>query len=135
MLMIKALHIIAIIFWSAGLLYLPRLFVYHSECEGDDERRRFCVMERRLYWQIMTPAMCAALLFGALLLPHYRGDWVVWKLLLVLALVAFHGYCGFIMRRFGRGQTPHGAKFFRWYNEIPALLIVGIVLLVVLKPY
>lgn len=134
MLTIKALHIMSVIFWSAGLLYLPRLFVYHAECEDDAGRRRFCVMEKRLYWRIMTPAMCAALLFGALLLRHYSGGWTAWKILIALLLAAFHIYCGIVIVRFARGGTPHGARFFRIFNEAPALLIVAAVLLAVLKP-
>lgn len=135
MLTIKALHIISVIFWSAGLLYLPRLFVYHAECEDDAGRRRFCIMESRLYWRIMTPAMCAALAFAVFLLSHYRGGWIAGKLLVAFLLIIFHVYCGIAMRRFARGDAPHGAKFFRLFNEIPALLIVIAVLLAVLKPF
>ncbi|MBE8158255.1 MAG: protoporphyrinogen oxidase HemJ [Betaproteobacteria bacterium] len=135
MLWIKAFHVVSVIFWSAGLLYLPRLFVYHADAEDETGRRRFCRMESRLYWRIMSPAMAAALLFGMLLLPHYRGGWVGAKLLLVLLLAAFHIYCGYIVRRFGGGRVVHGGRFFRIFNEIPALLIAAIVLLVVLKPF
>lgn len=135
MLTIKSLHIISVIFWSAGLLYLPRLFVYHAECGDAPGRRRFCLMEKRLYWRIMTPAMCAALFFGALLLQYYRGGWLAWKILAALLLIVFHIYCGFVARRFGRGEAPHSAKFFRFFNEAPALLLVAAVLLAVLKPF
>ena len=137
MLWIKALHIIAVIFWSAGLLYLPRLFVYHADCEDDAGRRRFCTMQSRLYWRIMTPAMIGAVIFGLLLLPYYlkTGGWIGVKLLLVFGIFVFHAYCGVIVRRFAAGETPHHAKFFRLFNDIPALLIAVIVLLVVLKPF
>ena len=135
MLTIKALHIISVIFWSAGLLYLPRLFVYHADCADNAGRRRFCLMESRLYWRIMTPAMFAVLLFGFLLLPHYKGGWLAAKILLALSLVAFHCYCGFVLRRFARNETPHSARFFRLFNEIPALLLVVIVFFAVLKPF
>ncbi len=135
MLTIKAIHIISVIFWSAGLLYLPRLFVYHAECEDDVGRRRFCVMEKRLYWLIMTPAMCAALIFGVMLLQYYPGKWAIWKILTAFLIVVFHGYCGFCAHRFARDKTPHGGRFFRLFNEVPALLIVVAVLLAVLKPY
>ena len=133
----KALHILSAFFWVAGLMYLPRLFVYHTETTADDEigRARFVVMETRLYWRIMMPAMLSTLLFGILLLPHYRGGWVALKLLLVLMLVIFHVYCGWITHRFRGGYLSHSSRFFRIFNEIPALLIIGIVLLVVLKPY
>ena len=134
MLWLKALHIIAVIFWSAGLLYLPRLFVHHAETADDVGRQRFCQMEKRLYWGIMLPSMLAALLFGLLLLPHYRGGWIIGKLLLVFCLLCFHVYCGVVAHRFAHGKTPHSPKFFRWFNEISPLLIAAIVLLVVLKP-
>ena len=135
MLWIKALHIISVIFWAAGLLYLPRLFVYHAETEDAAGQRRFCLMETRLYWRIMLPAMLLALAFGLLLLPHFKGIWVVAKLLLVLLLVLFHLYCGVLVKRFAAGDRPHSARFFRFFNEVPALLLLGIVLLVVLKPF
>ncbi|MGU9951981.1 MAG: CopD family protein [Gammaproteobacteria bacterium WSBS_2016_MAG_OTU1] len=135
MLWIKALHVMSVIFWLAGLLYLPRLFVYHAAAEDAIGRARFCTMERRLYWGIMLPAMIAALTFGMLLLPHYRGGWLVWKLLAVFLLVAYHAYCGFVMRRFVADKPTHSALFFRYFNEIPAVLVVVIVLLVVLKPF
>ena len=135
MLTIKALHIVSVIFWSAGLLYLPRLFAYHADCEDDAGRRRFCIMESRLYWRIMTPAMCAALIFGFLLLPHYRGGWLAAKILIAFSLVAFHIYCGFVGRRFMRDESRRSSRFFRWINEIPALLIAVIVFLAVLKPF
>lgn len=132
---IKALHVVAVIFWSAGLLYLPRLFVYHAEAGDDLGKSRFCTMETRLYWRIMLPAMLFALTFGMLLLPHFKGGWVGAKLALVLLLVLFHGYCGVIIKRFAGGGRPHGARFFRLFNEVPAVLLLGIVLLAVLKPF
>ena len=134
---IKAFHIISVIFWAAGLMYLPRLFAYHAESEDETSRRRFCAMESRLYWRIMLPSMVAALLFGMMLLPHYLGSggWVGAKLLLVFLLAAFHVYCGFVVRWFAGGRAAHGGCFFRIFNEIPALLIAAIVLLVVLKPF
>ena len=137
MLWIKSLHIISVIFWSAGLLYLPRLFVYHAECDDDSGKQRFCIMQSRLYNRIMNPAMAAVLLFGFLLLPYYlrTGGWIAIKLLLVLAMVVFHVYCGFIVKQFNAGKTPHNSKFFRLFNEIPAILIIVIVLLVVIKPF
>lgn len=135
MLTVKALHLISVIFWSSGLLYLPRLFVYHAECEDDAGRRRFCIMEKRLYWWIMTPAMAAALFFGLWLLRYHGGGWILGKILTAFLLIAFHIYCGIVLRGFARGQTPHGARFFRLFNEIPALLIVAAVLLAVLKPF
>ena len=137
LLWIKAMHVIAVIFWSAGLLYLPRLFAYHAEAEDAAGRERFCTMERRLYWRIMLPAMLAALLLGLTMYPHFTGTggWLAVKLLLVAGLVAFHIACGFYLRRFAAGDTPRGGRFFRIFNEIPAVLIAAIVLLVVVKPF
>lgn len=137
LLWIKALHIIAVIFWSAGLLYLPRLFVYHAQATDAIGQQRFCQMEKRLYWGIMLPSMLATLLFGLLLLPHYLGSggWIIGKLLLVFCLLCFHVYCGVVTHRFAHGKTTHSATFFRVFNELSPLLIVAIILLVVLKPF
>ena len=135
MLWIKSFHLIAVISWFAGLLYLPRLFVYHAECDDGDSRARFGVMESRLYWRIMTPAMVFALLFGMMLLGYgHRGGWIGAKLGLVALLLVFHASCFVYMRRLRNGVAP-GGRFFRVYNEIPTLLLVLIVLLVVVKPF
>lgn len=135
MLWIKAAHLISVIAWFAGLLYLPRLFVYHADCEDDAGRRRFSLMESRLYWRIMTPAMAFTLLFGLMLLGYgFRGGWLLAKLALVALLVVFHASCGLYIRRLRSGHHPN-AKFFRFYNEIPTLLLLLIVCLVTIKPF
>lgn len=133
---IKAGHVAANMFWAAGLLYLPRLFVYHAEAGDEEGRRRFCVMERRLYWSIMLPSMIVALILGLMLLPHYLGGgWVLAKLALGLLLAVFHVWCGFVMRAFARGANPHSPRFFRIANEVPALIILALVILAVVKPF
>lgn len=134
MLWVKFFHLVAAISWFAGLLYLPRLFVYHADCDDDKGRRRFGVMESRLFWRIMTPAMILSLTFGFMLLGYgSRGGWIAAKLAAVLALLVFHASCLFYMRRL-RGDAHPSARFFRVYNEIPTLLLIIIVFLAVLKP-
>lgn len=140
MLWIKAFHVIAVVSWFAGLLYLPRLFVYHTQCDDDADaaaRARFETMERKLYWFIMTPAMLAALTFGMWMLTFgFRGTWLNIKLLLVLVLILFHASCYYYMRRLRHSvATAPCARFFRWYNEIPTALLIAIVVLVVVKPF
>ncbi len=137
---LKALHIIAMVSWFAGLFYLPRLFVYHAMTEDQVGRDRFAVMERKLYRGIMTPAMLATIAFGlAMLLPHwslYRQQiWVHVKLTLVMLLLAYHLLCGRIRIDLAAGRCQHGHVFFRWFNEIPVLFLVAIVMLVELKPF
>lgn len=135
MLLFKVLHIVAAFAWFAGLLYLPRLFVYHAECADDIGRARFCQMESRLYWRIMLPAMCAVLLFGLMLIATApRGVWIIGKITLALVLVLYHLYCGFVIRAFARGRVLHSARFFRFFNELPALLLIALVALAVYKP-
>lgn len=136
MLWIKAFHIIFAVAWFAGLLYLPRLFVYHAQCEDAAGRARFALMESRLYWRIMLPAMLGAVCFGTLLLRPNLGLWLPLKLALVAALAAFHFWCGRYIRAFAVGPgSPRGALFFRFFNEAPALLLIGIVVLAVVKPF
>lgn len=136
MVWIKSLHIIFMVAWFAGLLYLPRLFVYHAECEDAAGRRRFALMEARLYWRIMSPAMVLTVLFGVSLLAYgFHGNWLVAKLALVALLIIFHVSCFFYMRRLRQSEHAASGKFFRFYNEIPALLLIAIVLLVTTKPF
>ena len=140
---IKAFHIIAVIAWMAGLLYLPRLFVYHCAAEiGSVQSETFKVMERRLLRAIINPAMVATWVFGlwlAWLGPDSRYGWFasgwLWaKIILVLALSAVHGLLARWMKDFARDRNRHSQKFYRIINEIPTLLMILIVLLVVLKP-
>jgi protoporphyrinogen IX oxidase len=136
---LKAFHIIAVIAWMAGMLYLPRLFVYHCEAEaGSKQSETFKLMERRLLRAIINPAMIAAWVLGLALI--WQGDWLAayWlhaKLALVLALSALHGLLARWVRDFAADRNQHTQKFYRIINEIPTLLMIGIVLLVVIKPF
>jgi putative membrane protein len=140
MLAVKSLHIIFMVAWFAGLFYLPRLFVYHAQASTDDTVgiARFKVMERKLFFGIMTPSAILTLAFGLWLWLGYgiTGGWLHAKLALVALLVAFHVYLGVLMKAFARDRNRHGHVFYRWLNEIPALpILVGVVFLVVMKPF
>ncbi|MEO8847562.1 MAG: CopD family protein [Casimicrobiaceae bacterium] len=140
MLIVKSLHIIFMVTWFAGLFYLPRLFVYHAMAAADDRVgiERFIVMERKLYFGIMTPGAVLTIAFGAWLWLGYgiTGGWLHAKIALVALLVALHVYLGKLMRDFRDGRNCHGHVYYRWLNEIPALpLLVAIVFLVVMKPF
>ncbi len=134
---IKALHIIAVICWMAGIFYLPRLFVYHSMSDDEISQARFKVMERKLYKGIMNPSMMATFVFGIWLWLGYgfSGGWLHAKLLLVLCLLAYHIWCGAMIKKFTTNDVKQGHVFFRFMNEAPVLLLVGIVILVVVKPF
>jgi len=135
----KALHIISVIAWMAGLLYLPRLFVYHCEAApGSAESERFKTMERKLMRQIMRPAMMATWIFGILAafsLSAWSDGWLHAKLLFVIFLQAAHEIQGRWMKAFQADRNAHTARFYRVVNEVPAVLMVVIVFLVVLKPF
>ena len=139
MLWIKALHLIAMVCWFAGLFYLPRLFVYHAQSTDSISQERFCVMERKLYRGIMTPAMLATLIFGGLLLYINPGwmsmGWIHAKLTLIVILVGYHHICGAQLKRFARGENARSHVFYRWFNEVPVLFLVAIILLAVVKPF
>ncbi len=137
MLWIKSLHIIFMVTWFAGLFYLPRLFVYHAMSEDRPSLERFKIMERKLFYGIMTPGALLTLLSGAWLWLGYgyHGGWLVAKLVLVAVLVAYHVYCGKLMLDFKRDRNRHGHVFYRWLNEFPVVLLVAIVLLVELQPF
>ena len=137
---LKAFHIISVIFWMAGMAYLPRLFVYHRESEvGSDKSETFKVMERRLLRGIINPAMIATFAFGILMLvavPHWLSEpWFHAKLTLVILMTALHGFFARWRKQFERDERPYTSRFFRIVNEGPPLLVVFIVLLVVLKPF
>jgi protoporphyrinogen IX oxidase len=136
---LKAFHVIAIIAWMAGMLYLPRLFVYHCEAQpGSKQSETFKVMERRLLKAIINPAMIVSWVLGIWLVwsgGWYRSGWFHAKLVLVLALSALHGFFMRWVRDFGADRNPHSQKFYRIINEVPTILMIGIVLLVVLKPF
>jgi protoporphyrinogen IX oxidase len=135
---IKALHIIAVISWMAGMLYLPRLFVYHCDAEiGSKQSETFKVMERRLLKAIINPAMIATWLAGIYLAwagKWYSAPWFHMKLLLVLILSGVHGFFARSVRAFAADRNRHSQKFFRIINEAPTVLMIGIVILAVVKP-
>jgi protoporphyrinogen IX oxidase len=138
---IKSAHILAVIAWMAGVLYLPRLFVYHAMAPpGSDQSETFKVMERRLQRGIMTPAMIGALGFGVLLagtpgVVDWHIGWIWAKLALVLGLIAYHGALAHWRREFARDRNRHSPRFFRIVNELPTLMLIGIVVLVVVRPF
>lgn len=137
---LKAFHIIGVVSWFAGLFYLPRLFVYHTSAEDASSRERFCVMERKLYRIIMRPAMIIAVGFGlGLLVAGWSGFatsvWLWLKLACVVLLLGYHHYCGRLVDAFADNRNPHSERFYRMFNELPALLLIAIVILVVVKPF
>ena len=136
---IKALHIIAVIAWMAGMLYLPRLFVYHCETQpGSAESERFKVMERRLLRAIVNPAMIAAWLFGiwlAFLGDVWSDGWFHAKLTLLVGMQIVHAGFARWRRQFANDANRHPARFYRIMNEVPTLLLIGIVILAVVKPF
>ena len=139
MLWIKSLHIIFVVTWFAGLFYLPRLFVYHALATDATSIERFKVMERKLFYGIMTPSAILAVSFGLVLMAGqgmWREAWMHAKLALVLILLAHHVYLGKLMIDFRHDRNRHGDKFYRWLNEIPAApVLFGAVILVVVKPF
>lgn len=136
---VKALHIIAMVCWFAGLFYLPRLFVYHASATDAVSQERFKVMERKLYRGIMTPAMVVTLALGAVLIhlnPAFmQQGWMHAKLLIVGLLVIYHFICGQQRKRFAANSNNHSHVFYRWFNEVPVLFLLAAVFLVVLKPF
>lgn len=137
MLWIKALHIVFMVTWFAGLFYLPRLFVYHALAEDRPSIERFKVMERKLYWGIMTPGALLTIGFGTWLWLGwgFSGAWLHAKLALVVVLLVYHLWCGRLLRAFRDERNTHGHVWFRWFNEAPVLLLLAIVILVVVKPF
>ena len=134
---IKTLHIISVIAWMAGLLYLPRIFVYHADpIINKETSSTFKTMERKLYLFIMTPAAILTWLTGISLI-HYFGleTWLILKILFVLSLSIFHFYCGKWMKLFAKDLNTNSAKFFRVYNEVPTALMIFVVIFVVFKPF
>ena len=139
-LLFKSLHLISVISWMAGLLYLPRIFVYHAQNRDDIQISDvFKVMERKLFFYIMTPAMILSWIFG-LLLIHEIGfkqlsqTWMLLKLLFVVLLTVYHFYLGKTLNQFKLDQNKHSHKFFRIINEIPTILLILIVFVVIFKP-
>ncbi len=142
MLWVKAFHIIAMVAWFAGLFYLPRLFVYHTSLGATEKLsyKRFCTMERRLYWGIMTPSALLTLFLGLGLVHLFHFSlshppfWLCCKLALVTLLIIYHVFCGICVKRFQLGNNRHSTGFYRGFNEISTVILIGIVLLTVIKP-
>ena len=137
---IKALHVISVIAWMAGMMYLPRLFVYHADSAvGSEKSETFKVMERRLYRGITTPAMVATWVFGLIMVSQGLIDWhSVWpwvKAVMVLTLSGIHGFYGRLLRDFANDRNTRPAKFFRQINEIPFLVAIVIVVMVIVRPF
>ena len=139
-LLFKSLHLISVISWMAGLLYLPRIFVYHAQNNSEPIISEvFKVMEKKLFFYIMTPAMILSWLFG-LLLIHEIGfeqlgqTWMLLKLVFVILLTIYHLYLGSILNRFKLNLNQHSHKFFRFINEIPTILLILIIFVVIFKP-
>ena len=138
---VRALHLIAVISWMAGLFYLPRLYIYHVEADpGSDKSETFKIMERRLLRAIMNPAMIATWIFGIYLLMEGEwliggGGWIHLKLLCVVLLTVFHMACARWRKQFEADENRHTAKFFRFMNEVPTVLMIIIVVMAVVKPF
>jgi putative membrane protein len=138
---LKAWHLIGMVTWFAGLFYLPRLFVYHAMSEDQPSVERFKIMERKLYYGITTPGAIFTLVMGFWLLYDYgwaaygAALWLHIKLALIGLLVAYHLYCGRLVADFKHDRNRHGHVWYRWFNELPVVLLIAIVLLATLKPW
>ena len=138
MLWVKSLHLIFMVTWFAGLFYLPRLFVYHAMSDDTVSLARFQMMERKLFWGIMTPGAVLTIAFGVWLwLGWFRGSssWLHAKIALVALLVGYHLWCWRLMKAFAAGRNTKSHVWFRWFNEFPVLVLIATVLLVVFKPF
>jgi len=139
-LLYKALHLISVVSWMVGLLYLPRLFVYHAETvNNDDKKETFKQMEKRLYFYIMNPAMILSWFFGVLLIHSIGVEnlnflWLQLKLVMVLILTGYHFFLYQCLKNFSRDNSKYSPKFYRIINEVPTLLLIGIIFTVVFKP-
>jgi putative membrane protein len=138
MLWVKALHIVFMVTWFAGLFYLPRLFVYHAQAEDRPSLERFTLMERRLFWGIMTPGAVLTIGSGLWLWLGWfgsAGGWLHAKLALVAVLVLYHAWCWRLMRAFAGERNRRTHLWYRWFNEVPTLVLFATVILVVVKPF
>ncbi len=138
---IRALHIIAVICWMAGMLYLPRLFVYHAMSDDKISNERFKVMERKLFFGIMTPGMIITFIFGIWMLADYAwvlyasAGWLHVKLTLLVVLLVYHGFCWKWLLDFKYDRNKHSHVYYRWVNEIPVVFLLAIIILAVVKPF
>ncbi|MFN7096665.1 MAG: CopD family protein [Gammaproteobacteria bacterium] len=134
-----AFHVIFVVCWFSGLFYLPRLFVYHADCTDEPGNQRFKIMEHKLYFYITIPSAVLASLFGLMLwLPHYgmyaHMVWLHVKLILVLLLWVFTVVCGYYVKLFKANKNPYSHKFYRYFNEIPSIILVAVVILSFVQP-
>lgn len=140
MLWVKAFHVVFMVSWFAGLFYLPRLFVYHASSTDEISNERFKVMERKLFYGIMTPAAVITIALGLWMLFDYAWQayslmlWLHIKLLLVVLLLAYHVYCWKLVKLFKEDKNTHSHIYYRWFNEIPVFILIGIIVLVIVKP-
>jgi putative membrane protein len=137
---VKAFHVIFMVTWFAGLFYLPRLFVYHAMSDDAISQERFMMMERKLYWGIMTPGAIITLLLGIWMLvdgwAHFMSaSWMHIKLAAVILLVLYHLWCGMLLNNFRYSRNRHSHLWYRWFNEVPVAFLLTIVILAVVKPF
>lgn len=140
MLWLKSFHLVVMAAWFAGLFYLPRLFVYHAEAKDAIGKERFKIMERKLFWGIMTPAALLTAFSGIWMLALFwhvyaQQLWIFIKLVLVAFLFLYHVYCGVLLARFAIDKNIHSHLWYRWFNEAPTVLLLAIVFLAVIKPW
>ncbi len=140
MLWVKAFHIFFMVSWFAGIFYLPRLFVYHAMATSESGREQLKVMERKLY-RFVTPMMWLTIILGLWMLYDYAWSaysgmgWLHAKITLVTALIAYHFYCGHLVKRFAADENSRSHTWYRWFNEIPVLILLPIVILTIVKPF
>lgn len=140
MLWVKAFHVIFMVSWFAGLFYLPRLFVYHASSSDEISNERFKVMERKLFYGIMTPAALITIVLGFWMLFDYAWQayssmlWLQVKLLIVALLIIYHAYCWKLLKLFKEDNNTHSHVYYRWFNEIPVFMLIGSIILVIVKP-
>lgn len=138
---VLALHVMFMVTWFAGLFYLPRLFVYHAMSDDAASNARFKIMERKLYYGITTPGAVLTLLSGFWMLWDYAWaayasfGWLHLKLLMVLLLVVYHLVCGKYLNDFKHDRNAHGHVFYRWFNEIPVVMLVVVIIMVIVRPF
>ncbi len=141
MLWLKALHLIFMVTWFAGLFYLPRLFVYHAMSDDEISNERFKIMERKLFYGIMTPGMILTFVFGIWMLVSYAWQayasegWLHAKLTLLVLLLIYHIFCAKWLIDFKHDRNTHTHVYFRWMNEVPVLFLLGIIILAVVRPF
>jgi putative membrane protein len=140
MLWVKSFHVIAMTTWFAALFYLPRLFVYHAMSDDEISNERFKIMERKLFFGIMTPSAILTIILGLVLLNGYAWEafgntiWLQAKLWLVVVLVIYHIYCGKLLKDFKLDRNQKSHIYYRWFNEFPVLLLIAIIILVIVRP-